>query len=59
LGEDYLALAREVLDRLPTLRTASEAPIRLLFRRAGGGAYPPDPARPPPSVTLTSAGASR
>jgi chromosome partitioning protein len=34
LGEDYLALAGEMLARLAPLATANEPPIQLVFRRA-------------------------
>src|SRR5436190_5253522 len=58
LGEDYLALAGEVLDRLPALGTASEPPIRLIFRPAATDAYDREPSRPPAAVGLAPVGSS-
>jgi len=39
LGDDYLALAGEVLDRLPALTDPQEPPIRLIFTRASASDY--------------------
>jgi chromosome partitioning protein len=58
LGQDYLALASEVLDRLPALGTANGPAIRLIFRRAGEGAYHHETSPPPAAVGLTPAGSS-
>src|SRR5207245_1325659 len=48
LGQDYLALASEVLDRLPALGHAHEPSIQLIFNRASAGVR--GYATSPPSV---------
>ena len=59
LGQDYLALASEVLARLPALRHAPEPAVRLVFTRAGEGAYDHDVSRRQPSPAgVSPAGSS-
>src|SRR5213078_3690379 len=59
LGQDYLALASEVLDRLPALRPAPEPAVRFVFTRAGEGTYDDDVSRRQPlPAGLSPAGSS-
>ncbi len=59
LGQDYVALAGEVLARLPALRHAPEPAVRLVLARAGEGAYDHDVSRRQPSPAgLSPAGSS-
>ena len=68
LGTDYLALAREVLDRLPALAAASEPPIEVARAHTATGALAfaespppstvPAPAPPPPPAAAAAAAAA-
>src|ERR1700730_2569282 len=55
LGQDYLALADEVLDRLQPLGAVHEPPIQLIFRRARVGASGYTSSEPPVTVGLSPA----
>jgi chromosome partitioning protein len=55
LGQDYLAVASEVLDRLPALRNGSENSIRLIFNDASPGAHGYETSPPPTPVGLSPA----
>ena len=55
LGEDYLALAGEVSERLPGLRNGSDASNPLIFSGASAGAHGYASSPPPASVGLSPA----
>lgn len=57
LGEDYLALAGEVLERLPALTDVHEPPVQLIFKRPSGSHDDYVTSRPPSAVGLSPAAA--
>lgn len=49
-GEDFVALAQEVIDRFGELKTWLEGPLNAALLAAGGAAIPPSPAEWTPTV---------